>query len=241
MKVSIVMPAFNESSGIEGFIDELLLCCEAFDIRLYVVDDESTDGMNRVLNSLSEKNKKIHVVRNTKNLGHGPSTVKALLLGLESGSEVIVALDGDGQFLGSDVAEALRLIESKQYDVIEGVRKFRKDPLYRRFVSWVTRLFVFFRSGKIPKDANTPLRVYQRSALDFLLRELDPDVPIPNLLISYRTRRSSLQLFELPVTSISRRGEDANSVTWNSSDSFLPSSKFVKFIASATKEFWVRS
>lgn len=241
MKTCIVMPAFNEQSGIKEFLDELSLACKRYNPDFFIVDDKSTDGMNEILVNLSQQNEHIHVVRNEKNLGHGPSTVKALWLGLESGSDVIVAVDGDGQFLGRDILKALDLLQSAECDIVEGVRRHRHDPIYRQFVSGVTRLFVFLRCGKVPKDANTPLRVYRRSALQPLLRELSIYATVPNLLISTRARNSNLDIFEFSVTSISRRGEDITSVTWKNRVSFLPSVKFLKFIAVATKTFWSRS
>jgi len=241
MKVCVVMPAFNESSGITDFLNDLNSEFDAFSPKFFVIDDKSTDGMQRILDDLSRKNPRIKTLRNEANLGHGPSTVKALRIGLESGSDYIVAVDGDGQFLGKEVAETFKILISAPYDVVEGVRTFRSNPTYRQFVSAVTRLLVFFRCGKFPKDANTPLRAYRRPSLEFLLSEFDDAIPVPNLLISVKVRKSKLSVCEHPVVSISRRGDDENSVSWNNKISFFPSLTFIRFSLNATKSFWKHS
>ena len=101
------MPAYNEESGIAEFISELNVHLKEWQPIFFVVDDCSKDQTANVAQSLVKQGVEIRVVSNEVNLGHGPSTVKALRLGLSIRPDFIVAIDGDGQFIGADVAKVI--------------------------------------------------------------------------------------------------------------------------------------
>jgi glycosyltransferase involved in cell wall biosynthesis len=232
------MPAYNEDSGIAEFIGELHEHLKEWHPTFFVVDDCSKDQTVVVATALAEQGIAIKVVPNEVNSGHGPSTVRALQLGLTNESEFVVAIDGDGQFLGSDVAKIVQLMLESNCDIAEGVRTQRGDPIYRQFVSLTTRLLVFSRSRRFPRDANTPLRVYRVSALRRHLDALNPDTMIPNLVISSNSRRWKMNVQEIEVRSIPRRGLDQSSITWGKSRRQLPTRRFLKFCVGATKDFF---
>jgi len=234
------MPAYNEDSGIAEFIGELHEHLKEWHPTFFVVDDCSKDQTVDVATALAEQGIAIKVVPNEVNSGHGPSTVRALQLGLTNEFELVVAIDGDGQFLGSDVAKIVQLMLESNCDIAEGVRTQRVDPIYRRFVSLTTRLLVFSRSRRFPLDANTPLRVYRVSALRRHLDALNPDTMIPNLVISSNSRRWKMNVQEIEVRSIPRRGLDQSSITWGKSRRQLPTRRFLKFCLGATKDFFKR-
>jgi hypothetical protein len=123
-------------------------------------------------------------------------------------------------------------------DIAEGVRTQRGDPIYRQVVSLMTRLLVFSRSRRFPRDANTPLRVYQPAALRRHIDALNPDAMIPNLIISANSRRWKMNIQEIEVRSIPRRGLDQTSITWGKSRRQLPTRRFLKFCLGATRDFF---
>lgn len=238
MRVCVVMPAYNEESGIAEFVGELSASLSAWETQFVVVNDCSNDSTAAVASSLSSVGIKIKVVTNEVNSGHGPSTVRALNLGLESGADLIVAIDGDGQFLGSDVAKLIGHLEGPDCDIVEGVRTQRGDPAYRRLVSLSTRLLVALKARRVPSDANTPLRVYRRASLERILGNLRPDITIPNLVISTNTRRLGFCFEEITVRSIPRRGGDPSSISWGKSRRQVPTRRFLRFCSRAVKDFW---
>lgn len=234
------MPAYNEESGIEEFISELNAHLDKWEPTFFIVDDCSKDQTAIVAASLLKQGVIVRVVPNEVNSGHGPSTVKALQLGLAVEPELIVAIDGDGQFFGSDVEKVVQLMLDSNCEIAEGVRTQRGDPLYRQVVSLMTRLLVFSRSRQFPRDANTPLRVYRPTALMRHLDTLKPETMIPNLVISANSRRWKMKVLEIGVRSIPRRGVDQSSITWGKSRRQLPTRRFLKFCVGATKDFFRR-
>lgn len=231
--VVITMPCFNESEGIEEFIFEL---CESLGSKLrklIVVNDASTDSTAQVVNAIMLKDSRVTLINNSTNLGHGPSTLVGIKLALESSFDTIVTLDGDGQFIATEVDAALGFFYDSRVNLLEGARMSRKDPWFRKIVTQSLRLIVTLASHKLPKDANTPFRIYQKDVLASLLTQIDSKSMTPNLEISIKARQLNLQIAEYSVTSRERKGKDKIGVTWNSKNSLIPSKRFVTFCGQA--------
>ena len=239
MKVTVVMPAWNEAEGIEGFLEELDSALAEWTTEFIVVDDRSTDGTALSARAAGQGGVRVSVLPNDMNRGHGPSTMRALRAGLASGADIIVAIDGDGQFLGPDVRRVVAVLAEGTGQVVEGVRSGRGEAAYRRATSEVTRALVWTRARRLPADANTPLRAYRPEVLGRLLDRVPPDAMTPNLIISALSRKWDVPLVEVPVASRPRRGASAHGTTWGARRASLPSRRFVEFCLRATGE-WVR-
>jgi len=232
------MPAWNEVSGIGDFLREIHESFEGIDHTFIVVDDRSTDSTVEVLNQLRDSGLPLQVESNQVNLGHGPSTVKALQLALETGAQNVIALDGDGQFLGKDIRDCYDASLVSNLQVVEGIRTRDSDPVYRKATSLATRVLVWSRCKDFPRDANTPLRVYQRVVLEEILERIPAESLVPNLMISAYARANKMRIGAVEVAFIDRRGDNPNSTSWGRSKAYLPSKKFIKFCGRATKS-WI--
>ena len=240
MRVCVVMPAFNEAEGIAGFLREIEEALRPVAISNFVVvDDASSDATSKVLQEASRQGMAITIIINANNCGHGASTLRALGTGLSSESEVVVAVDGDGQFTGTDIARLVNEMTRRiEVDVIEGARTARIDPLYRRLTSFATRALVWSRCHSWPRDANTPLRVYRPSALARLLDAVPPDSSIPNLMISVLARRWGMEIAEVSVTSLPRRGSVKAGSTWGAKTLHIPTRRYLVFCMRSTRQWF---
>lgn len=233
----VVMPAFDEADGITGFLTEILDAFESVHVSIRIIDDCSSDGTAHGVAELASRGLPVHVTSNRANLGHGPSTVAALREGLASGAEVVVTVDGDGQFLGRDIAAVARAVVPGGRMVVEGVRTVRSDPLYRRVVSLGTRALVRVACGVTPEDANTPLRGYPREVLNGLLSRLPSEPMVPNLMISALTRADGIRVLQIPVRSMPRRGASTVGTSWGGIGRMLPSRRFIRFCRAAITDW----
>lgn len=234
---AVVMPAFNEAEGISSFLEEIVDAFGSVSLSVHVIDDLSTDSTERIVRELAARGLPIRITSNSKNLGHGPSTVAALRQGVLSGADVVVAVDGDGQFLATDLARLAQIVDPTRSEVVEGCRVARTDPGYRRLVSAGTRALVASVAGVRPKDANTPLRVYPRPILGSILEQLDEAPVVPNLMISALVRRSGLQVHEVEVLSLPRRGASSVGTAWGGLGRILPSRRFLRFCWAALTDW----
>jgi glycosyltransferase involved in cell wall biosynthesis len=238
----MTMPVFNEADGITIFLDELCEELEGHVDAILITDDSSTDGTSEVINSFLKKYSgriKFELLKNEKNLGHGLTTVAGLRAGLARNADIIVAMDGDGQFRGSSIRTAINLFERNQPDVLEGVRTSRKDPFFRKVTTLIVRLLVITASRKQCKDGNTPFRIYSRSSLEKLLNLCVETATIPNVYFSIIARRKRLVIQTLKVESLVRRGVNPEGSTWKQKKSWLPSKRYISFCGKAAKQFLV--
>lgn len=233
MSFVVVMPAYNEAEGIAGFVQEIFAAFGPAEVSCVIIDDASSDATSAALTKLQEQELSVTVLRNERNIGHGPSTIRALAAGLRTEHDVVVAVDGDGQFHGPDIVRVASLAQASGADVVEGARVGRGDPLYRRAVSSATRVLVRSACGRPPLDANTPLRAYQRHRLEELLDRVPETAMTPNLLISASVRRNNWQIIETEVASLQRRGSSSVGTTWGTSRIQLPSKRFLMFCGRA--------
>ncbi|MBD3752570.1 MAG: glycosyltransferase family 2 protein, partial [Micrococcales bacterium] len=159
----VIAPAFNEADGIADFIAEIYreVSPRAAVVEIVVIDDASTDDTAAKVIALGLDG--VRVVVQPHNRGHGPAAIAAYREGLARGADVIVHVDGDGQFDGADIARVA--LSSKHHEVVHGIRRGRTDPWYRRVLSTGLRLLIWpFARRRIP-DINTPLRAYHPDAL----------------------------------------------------------------------------
>ena len=240
-KVVFVMPIFNEVEGINDFISEIHDATrDSLSVRFLCIDDHSTDDSAKVLEQLSRK-LDLTYFTNEVNMGHGPSTLIGLRKSLTEDCDFILALDGDGQISGQDLLLMSQFaLNNTQLDIIEGVRKSRKDPPYRKIVSGFTRIIVKQRARIKPIDANTPFRVYKPEVLKRILMDVPDYSSIPNLHISAISRILKLNVVEIEITSLPRRGSTTIGTMWRSKSVRLPSKRFIQFCISSALE-WLRT
>ena len=239
-EIVFVMPVYNESQIIANFLEELNIAFSDIPKEFIVVNDLSKDDTAKVLGSLSAK-LNIEVINNETNLGHGRSLLRGLNRALVKKSTFVIAVDGDGHFLGTDIRKLYNLFTDIQEKlmIIEGCRQNRLEPKYRKVTSLMTRLLVWSRCGKFPKDANTPLRFYKTEALVQLLNATPNESVIPNLHFSSATRKLKMPIRQVPIDWFNRKGNMELGTTWGTSKTnLLPSKRFVKFCLSAFSE-WI--
>lgn len=147
-KVFCVIPAFNEEKTIIKVIEDV----KPFVDNVVVVDDASSDRTFELARSCG-----VVVLRHLINRGQGASLQTGNEYALKHGAEVVVHFDADGQFIASEIKEALEPILNDGYDVVLGSRFLGKEsniPWVKKNIFFpMARLVNRFLFGlKIPKD-----------------------------------------------------------------------------------------
>lgn len=240
MRICISMPAYNEADGISDFLRDLFDTFSEFELTILVVNDKSKDETLEVLFSFepNQVNSLLEILDNTTNLGHGPSTIKGLQWAADREYDYIIAIDGDGQFIANEVLALLQKTVLCGYDVSEGVRTNRTDPKFRKVSTAFTKLLVFLPLGRFPKDANTPLRIYQITFLRQILQSIPQSLLTPNIYISAASRILQGNILEERVTSTVRRGKSSSGTTWKQKFEILPSKRFMSFCMRAFIQYF---
>lgn len=162
MKLSVIIPVYNEEDNIVILYNQLIKVINNYDYEIIFIDDGSKDNTFKNLESLNKKNSKVRVIRFRKNFGQ----TAALSAGFDSAKgDVIVTMDGDLQNDPNDIP--LLINNLKYYDVVSGWRYNRKDPLFTKkipskFSNWIFRKLI----GLNIHDSGCSLKAYKKETLD---------------------------------------------------------------------------
>jgi dolichol-phosphate mannosyltransferase len=214
--VAIAIPAHNEAEAIGEFLVEIdaALRGKTSGVTFVIVDDTSTDGTDEAVQKVASRlDADVVIARNEVNLGHGPSVLEAYRRALDTGAEMILQVDGDGQFLGGDLRRIAILLDDGA-DAVCGVRRFRYDPWFRMMMTRGVRFYLGAGFGVPTRDANCPLRGYRASVLDELLHWVPDGALIPNLYLTILAARRGLTVVEVDVNHRVRRGSSAVGTMW---------------------------
>ena len=203
-RLSIVIPAFNESARIESTLERVLDCVQrrGWDAEILVVDDGSSDDTVDIIGRWMKTHERLHLVRNEGNRGKGYSVRNGLL---QAAGEIVMFTDAD---LSAPIEEAELLIAAIDdgADVAIGSRWLDKQkqtitqPLYRRFFgrcfNWVTRKVM----GLPYRDTQCGFKAFRRDAAQtiFRLQTVEGWGFDPEILFIARKLRYKIQ--EVPVT-----------------------------------------
>ncbi|WP_349556249.1 glycosyltransferase family 2 protein [Marinobacter sp. NFXS9] len=136
MKISVVIPAKDESENIDPLVAEIHRAVDGVvPFQVIVVDDGSTDGTGDVALKTGERlGCEVKCVRHLHSVGQST----AVLTGVRhADGEWIVTMDGDGQNDPADIPAMIECAKTMKNDIfcIAGYRKARKDTAWKRFQS----------------------------------------------------------------------------------------------------------
>jgi glucosyltransferase len=138
MKLSIVVPCFNEEEALPIFYQEAEKYTKEIpaDIEYCFVDDGSRDHTLEEMRRLHEQDKRVHYVSFSRNFGKEAG----LLAGLElAEGDLVVTMDVDLQDPPSLLPEMFRIVTEEGYDCAATRRSTRKgEPPVR---SWFAHRF----------------------------------------------------------------------------------------------------
>lgn len=165
MKLSVVVPVFNEVDNIRLLYDALHNAVDPLQIpyEVIMVDDGSKDGSLEVLEELAAADpERVRVVALRRNFGQ----TAAIAAGIDrAAGEIIVLLDADLQNDPSDIPMMLKEMESG-YDVISGWRIHRQDKfLTRTLPSAIANWMISQVTGVHLHDYGCTLKAYRREVI----------------------------------------------------------------------------
>ena len=163
MKLSAVIPLFNEAESLTTLHAELVAVAEAegYDIEIIFVDDGSTDGSWAEVRRLIKADQRVRGIRFRRNFGKAA----ALSAGFRAArGELIVTLDAD---LQDDPREIPRLLAAMEgnCDVVSGWKQVRHDPWHKVLPSRIFNWLVSWLTGVYLHDHNCGLKCYRREVL----------------------------------------------------------------------------
>jgi glycosyltransferase involved in cell wall biosynthesis len=208
MKLSIIMPVYNEERTLREIIDKI----KRVDVEkeIVIVDDGSGDKTRQILDSLQDAS--IKVIRHTCNKGKGAAIRTAL--NYISG-DVCIIQDGDLEYEPEDYLKLIQPIKNGQADIVYGSRFLAKTKvttpfhyLVNRFLTFCTNLL--FGSGLT--DMETCYKLFKTNVIKEL--DLKSDGFEIEAELTSKAIKKGYKILEVPILYRARSYHDGKKIGW---------------------------
>jgi len=160
MKLSVVIPAYDEEASIADVIGQIreTLQADGAEFEIIVIDDASTDATAALAEEAGAR-----VVRNLVNLGYGAS----LRRGIEAAEhEYIVITDADGTYPADRIPDLVKHLD-EGFDMVVGARhgKYYEGSRIKSASRWIFKRMSEFTVGRSIPDVNSGFRGFRKAAI----------------------------------------------------------------------------
>jgi len=196
MKLSIVMPVFNEYTTIAKIVRKVLEV--DLEKELIIVDDKSGDGSWEILVKLARENEEIKLFRHERNRGKGA----ALRTGFgHVEGDVVVIQDADLEYDPGEFIKLLEPIEDGRADVVYGTRFAAGSRGSADFIHTAANRFLTALSNLVTgldlTDMETCYKMFKAELLDDFQLTSDRFNIEPELTAAFA--RAGARIFEVPI------------------------------------------
>ena len=202
MKVTIVLPAFNEAKRLKRAVEEVKRWMDktGYEYEIIIAEDGSTDGTDRIASELARKDPKIKHLHSDERLGRGKALTRAFK---QAEGDVLVYLDVD---LSTDMVHLKELIDAiakEGYDLATGSRLMKESqaerPFKRDFASKVYNFLVRFMLGSKLRDHQCGFKAFRKSAVLSLLDDVKDNHWFWDTEVLVLAQRRGFKVKEIPV------------------------------------------
>jgi hypothetical protein len=198
-RIAILVPAYNEVENIGYVLDRMPKEVCGVATAVLVVDDGSRDGTG---DAAAEHG--AAVARHVINRGGGAALRTGYRLMVDSGAEIVVTLDADGQHLPSEMERLVKPVLDGEVDVAHGSRvlghadrnHFARElgiVFFNRLVSLITRTHVTdcsngYRAVRTTVLPQLVLRQEQFHTSEFMIEAIKRGIPAKEVPITVEQR-----------------------------------------------------
>ena len=208
--LSVIVPVFNERNTVAEILRRMRRVELPVDLEVVVVDDASSDGTDKVLDTLEDST--VRVVRHPVNRGKGAAVRTGL--GYARGDLVLVQ-DADLEYDPEDWPRLLAPILKGKARVVYGSR-FTGERKNMLFLHWVGNRFLSLVTNVLYNttlsDMETCYKLFDRQVLEGITItsnrfDFEPE-------ITAKVLRRGHRIYEVPISYSGREFHEGKKITW---------------------------
>ncbi len=169
MKISVIVPTYNEIENITDLVAQLLAL--PLNLHVIVVDDNSPDGTGDAVDKLAAADNRISCIHRAGKLGLGTAYIAGFKKALNDGADLIITMDADfshdPKYIPAmvELAKTNHVVIGSRYVPGGGVENWGKN---RKFLSGFANHTSRTLLGLHAYDCTAGFRCYHREVLETL-------------------------------------------------------------------------
>ena len=209
MKISIVMPVYNEKETLEKITSKVLSINNV--LELIIVDDRSTDGSREIITKLEDL--RIVKILSEKNSGKGASLRK----GFEKvRGDIVIIQDADLEYNPDEYTKLTKPIEEGKADVVYGSRFIGETHRVLLFWHYAGNKFLTLLSNALTNlnltDVETCYKAFRASVLKEVTFKSNRFGFEPEF--TAKMAKKGYRIYETPISYSGRDYKEGKKVTW---------------------------
>lgn len=201
MRISVVIPTYNEKENISELIQQILAL--NLNLGIVVVDDNSPDGTGQIVNDLAQDNDLVSIIHRPEKLGLGTAYIAGFKKALADEADLIMTMDADFSHQPQYIPDLVEL--AKENHVTIGSRYVPGGGVenwewYRKWLSWGANHFAHLMLNLKIQDCTAGFRCYHREVLlKIALDQIFSDGYSFLLELAYECQRVECRFGETPI------------------------------------------
>ncbi|MFL2892689.1 MAG: glycosyltransferase family 2 protein [Candidatus Pelagibacter sp.] len=226
MKLSIIIPCYNEENTIKVIVEKVLKF-SLYDKEIIIVDDCSTDQSRKIIKNLAEDTSTIKYFFLDKNLGKGAALNKGFK---EANGDIILIQDADLEYDPKDYPILIKPFIETDADVVYGSRflggeyvrlHFFLHFLANKFLTIVTNVVTNLNMS----DMETGYKVFKKNVINSIeIKEksfgVEPEITV-------KLAKKKFVFYEVPISYRGRSYEEGKKITLK--DAFIALYCIIKY------------
>lgn len=226
MKLSVVIPVFNEESTVKSLVALVEEACKKLpatitDYELVIVEDGSMDETVQVLKSNFSEHSKIKLYFQDKNQGKGAAITRGFQ---EVTGDIVVIQDADLEYDPFEYPQLLAPILNGKADVVYGSRFKGETARVLYFWHYVGNLFLTLLSNMLTNlnltDMETCYKVFRAPILKNI-KLTSKRFGIEPEITAKISKIAELRIYEVPISYYGRTYAEGKKIGWKDGFSAL--------------------
>jgi glycosyltransferase involved in cell wall biosynthesis len=212
MKLSVIMPVYNELQTLRPVVERVLAV--PLEMEMICVDDGSRDGSREILAELQGEHPNLRVFLQPKNMGKGAALRRGIQ---EATGDFVVIQDADLEYDPADYPALLDPLLQGKADVVYGSRFLGSGPhrvlyFWHSVGNWLLTLLSNCLTNVNLSDMETCYKLFRRDIIQAIPIEENRFGFEPEITVKVAKRH--LRIYEVGISYWGRTYEEGKKIGW---------------------------
>jgi len=212
MKISIIVPCFNEDETIKLVLEEILKL--PLNLEIIVVDDNSTDLSAKIVNGI--KDQRVFYYKHSHNRGKGAGISTGLK---HCNGDVILIQDSDLEYDPNEIPKIIKPIVDGYADVVygsrfKGAQEGRVLYFWHRVGNYLLTQFSNMFTNLNLTDMETCYKAFRSSIIKGIMIKENRFGIEPEITAKISRIKPKIRIYEVGISYHGRTYEEGKKITW---------------------------